>query len=224
VAPEEAGRAISPGVAAELTSIMEAVVERGTGSNSRVDGYAVAGKTGTAQKVVDGRYSDTDYNVSFVGFVPSGQPRFTIVVVVDSPRNVPKYGGTVAAPIFQKIASAALRHHGLTPSVDPSPPLLVARGNESRARLAAGPAPRPAIVEISSQSTGATSRFPDLRGLGARDALRVLSRLGLSADLRGDGVVVQQYPAVGGSVVAGEEATVWLRRQMPPAAENDAGP
>ena len=67
---------------------MEAVVERGTGT-VRADRRAtpIAGKTGTAQKLVNGRYSNTDYNVSFVGFVPSRKPVFTIVVVVDSPQQ-----------------------------------------------------------------------------------------------------------------------------------------
>src|SRR4029434_2807742 len=65
------GRGIDAGTAAEVTSIMEAVIERGTGKPAQIDGYTVAGKTGTAQKVEKGRYSNTDYNVSFVGFVPS---------------------------------------------------------------------------------------------------------------------------------------------------------
>ena len=68
-------------------------------------GYTVAGKTGTAKKLLNGSYrGHSDYNVSFVGFVPSRKPVFAIVVVVDSPHKVSPYGGVVAAPIFQKIA------------------------------------------------------------------------------------------------------------------------
>ena len=59
-----------------------------------------------AAKAVPGGYSTTDYNVSFVGFVPSREPMFTILVVIDTPTRVSAYGGTVAAPVFQKIASA----------------------------------------------------------------------------------------------------------------------
>ena len=102
-------RVINRETAADVAAMMEAVVERGTGSKSRVAGYSVAGKTGTAQKIINGRYSNTEYNVSFVGFVPVRQPAFTIVVVVDSPHGVPPYGGTVAAPIFSRIADAARR-------------------------------------------------------------------------------------------------------------------
>ena len=85
---------------------MEQVVERGTGKNARIDGFTVAGKTGTAQKVVNGQYSRSDYNASFVGFVPSRQPKFVIVVVIDSPhgRNSYFYGSTVAAPSFSESA------------------------------------------------------------------------------------------------------------------------
>ena len=67
--------------------MMEGVVERGTAKRARIAGYTIAGKTGTAAKVVNGRYSRSDYNVSFVGFVPSRAPLFTIIVVLDSPRG-----------------------------------------------------------------------------------------------------------------------------------------
>ena len=88
-------------------------------------GYTIAGKTGTASKLVNGRYSQTDYHASFVGFVPSRQPAFTILVVVDAPHAGSHYGGSVAAPIFQRIADAALRHAGVAPTINPLPPVLV---------------------------------------------------------------------------------------------------
>ena len=73
--------------------------------------------------MVNGAYSHSDYNVSFVGFVPSREPVFTIVVVVDSPKKVSAYGGVVAAPVFQRIADAALRLQGVPPSINPAPPV-----------------------------------------------------------------------------------------------------
>ncbi len=131
---------MSPDTAAQLTTMMEAVVERGTGKPAQIQGYTVAGKTGTASKVVAGRYSRSDYNASFVGFVPSRNPLFTIVVVVDSPRKVSAYGGVVAAPIFQRIAQASLRQYGVAPTIDAPPPLLVARRDDAREQPTAGPA------------------------------------------------------------------------------------
>ena len=112
VTPTDGTHVISARTAAELTSIMEDVVVRGTGTSARVEGFTVAGKTGTAQKLVAGHYSHTDYNVSFVGFVPSRKPTFTVVVVVDTPRAGQYFGGSVSAPIFQRIADASLRYLG----------------------------------------------------------------------------------------------------------------
>jgi membrane peptidoglycan carboxypeptidase len=214
------GRPISAEVAAELTDIMEAVVTDGTGKLSQVPGYTDAGKTGTAQKVVNRRYSNTDYNVSFVGFVPSRKPAFTIVVVVDSPHKVPPYGGSVSAPIFKKIAEAALRYEGVAPTVNPEPPILVARHDESHTEPTSGTVEPPAIVTIGGQG-GTTSTFPDLTGLSARDALLTLSRLGVTARLRGTGLVTSQQPAPGAPIDTDLTATVWLARVDPARAPSD---
>jgi cell division protein FtsI (penicillin-binding protein 3) len=207
------GRPISREVAAAVTEIMEGVVTEGTGRRSQVEGFTVAGKTGTAQKVVNRRYSNTDYNVSFVGFVPSRQPRFTIVVVVDTPRKVPPYGGTVAAPIFQRIAAAGLRQYGIAPSINAPPPILVARREIADA---AGPAlalaSDKAIVPLPGTTAGHDGLIPDLTGLSARDALRTLGQLGLTARLHGDGLVVAQRPAAGSPLDRGGAATLWLKR------------
>ena len=209
-------RAVSRGTAAVLTEIMEQVVERGTGTRARVPGFTVAGKTGTSQKIVDGRYSRSEYNASFVGFVPSRQPAFTIVVVIDSPhgKNL-YYGGSVSAPIFQRIADAALRHYGVPPSVNARPPVLVARRDVPRERPVSGPTEFPAIVTLAGGPTGSAPVFPDLRGLGARDALRVLARLGVTPRLHGAGVVVEQDPAAGSSIESRKVATLRLQRNAP---------
>ena len=208
-------RAVSAGTAALLTEIMEQVVERGTGTRAKVPGFTTAGKTGTSQKVVNGRYSTSDYNASFVGFIPSRQPVFAIVVVIDSPhgKNL-YYGGSVAAPIFQRIADAALRHQGVRPSINAAPPVLVARHEGPRERPTSGPAELPAIVTLSGGTTGSAAVFPDLRGLGARDALRLLARIGMTARLRGAGIVVEQDPAAGSPIERGAVATLRLDRDV----------
>ena len=221
-------RTVSPGTAATLTEIMEEVVERGTGTRAQIPGFTVAGKTGTAQKVVNGQYSRSDYNASFVGFVPSREPAFAIVVVIDSPhgRNL-YYGGSVAAPIFQRIADAALRHQGVPPSINPSPPVLVARRDEARERPDLGTGGAAGHRRRSpATATGSTALFPDLRGLGARDALRMLARLGLTARLQGAGVVVEQEPGGGQPDRARRrrhaQARSRHRRRRPGAATGDA--
>jgi cell division protein FtsI (penicillin-binding protein 3) len=228
------GRVISPEVAAEITGIMEAVVTDGTGSKSQIDGYTVAGKTGTASKVVNGRYSTSDYNVSFVGFVPSRQPQFTIVVVVDSPHKQSPYGGTVAAPIFQRIAKAALRQYGIAPSVNAPPPLLVARHEQNPEQTASlelpsasrsNGSPGKAIVTFANAVPGKSELFPDLAGLSAREALRALAQLGVNARLNGTGIVVAQRPEAGVPIERGASATLWLQRRpaIVPASNSGAG-
>jgi cell division protein FtsI (penicillin-binding protein 3) len=203
--------------------MMEGVVERGTAKRAQIAGYTIAGKTGTASKVVGGRYSRSDYNVSFVGFVPSRSPQFTIVVVVDSPKKVSAFGGVVAAPIFQRIADAALRREGVPPSLNAAPPLLVAR-HEASETSTAGLAALPAVVTLAGTSPESASLFPDLRGLSARDAARSLARLGLGATLHGVGLVIAQRPDPGTPIERGASGTLWLERQVFPRLVSDTAP
>ena len=79
-----------------------------------VDGYKVAGKTGTAQKPVKGHYSETDYMASFVGFMPADNPEFGMIVVIDEPQPL-HTGGIVSAPVFGEVAEQAARYLGLLP-------------------------------------------------------------------------------------------------------------
>jgi len=212
-------RTVSSDTAAVLTEIMEQVVERGTGTRARVAGFTAAGKTGTSQKIVDGRYSRSEYTASFVGFIPSRRPVFTIVVVIDSPhgKNL-YYGGSVAGPIFRRIADAGLRHYGVPPSINPAPPVLVAQREVPRERPVSGPIEFPAIVTLASGTTGSAAVFPDLRGLGARDAVQVLAGLGVTPRLHGAGIVVEQDPAAGSSIESGDVATLRLERTVAAAA------
>jgi cell division protein FtsI (penicillin-binding protein 3) len=206
------GRTVSAGVATELTAIMEGVVERGTAKSAQIPGYTIAGKTGTAAKVVNGGYSSSDYNVSFVGFVPSRDPVFTIIVVIDSPHKVSPYGGTVAAPVFQKIAQAALRYRGVPPSLNRPPPVVIARADEVHEQPVSGPA-ESSVVALADTLSETPAAIPDLTGMNVRDAVRTLVRLGLSPRINGSGFVVNQRPAPGSALTLSETATLWLERR-----------
>src|SRR4029079_9383568 len=111
VAPKVLRRTISADTAATLTGIMEGVVgdAHGTAKAARIPGYTIAGKTGTAAKLVNGHYSTAEYNASFVGFVPSRNPVVATIVVTDSPRTYPNTGGYVSAPVFKRIGEANLQ-------------------------------------------------------------------------------------------------------------------
>jgi cell division protein FtsI (penicillin-binding protein 3) len=205
-------RAISPSTAAVLTRIMEGVVEDGgTATRASLDGYTVAGKTGTAQKLVNGRYSRTDYNTSFVGFVPSRKPVFTIVVVVDTPR-VYRYGGLVAAPIFKRIAEAALRHHAVPPTINAPPPVLVAKA--AAAPQVPARTTLPASTVLPAVGAGSSRDVvPDLRGMSAREAIAALARIGMTARMHGTGIVFDQRPEPGWPAEGRSTLELWLDRQ-----------
>jgi cell division protein FtsI/penicillin-binding protein 2 len=220
-------RAILPATAVELTEIMTAVAERGTARRARVTGYAVAGKTGTAEKLIDGRYSNQDHNASFVGFAPADAPRFVMLVMVDTPRHAmingvwqkPYTGGAVAAPIFQRIADAALRYLKVPRRSDPLRPVHVARSpasGEARLQPVALSA-TPAAPRGSTETGGgivmrSNGSMPDLLGLSARQAVRALGDVGIRGELVGDGTVVRHVPAAGEPMEPGAKATVWLQR------------
>jgi cell division protein FtsI (penicillin-binding protein 3) len=219
VPPKVLRRTISEETAAELTAIMEGVVERGTGKSAQIQGYTIAGKTGTASQLVNRQYSKSDYFASFVGFVPSRKPAFTIIVVIDMARvncGTCYYGGVVAAPIFQRISEAALRHQGIGPSLNaPSPVLLARRDVTAEGQptpVGASPVVRAAIEPAQ------VGLMPDLRGVSAREALRVLSRIGIDARLDGDGFVLKQSIEAGVTLVPGETCVLTLgRRPVVPA-------
>lgn len=118
----KATRVISEQVAAQLQGMLEGVTnEGGTAVSAAIPGYRVAGKTGTARRVVDGRY-DGSYTASFVGFAPADAPRLAISVSVQAPRNG-YYGGAVAGPVFRDIMSFSLRTLGVPPTGAASPVL-----------------------------------------------------------------------------------------------------
>ncbi len=102
-------RVLSPETARTLTSLLEGVVERGTGKNARIPGYRVAGKTGTAQQVKEGQpgYDPNRYIASFVGFLPVERPELLCLVAIDSPKNI-HWASLVAAPVFTRIVQRIL--------------------------------------------------------------------------------------------------------------------
>ncbi len=114
--PEPRGRRIlSPAVASELRGMLRGVfADGGTASGAAVPGWDLAGKTGTANVVVNGQYSNTDYIASFIGMVPTRNPRLVVAVVVNEPQGS-IFGGSVAAPAFQKIVGWAVPYLGISP-------------------------------------------------------------------------------------------------------------
>lgn len=113
--PKPLGRTITASTASTVRGLLRRVTESGgTGRRARVAGYGVAGKTGTAQKPVNGGYSDTAHMASFVGFLPADAPEIGIIVVVDEPQPL-HTGGVVAGPVFGRIATETVRCLNIPP-------------------------------------------------------------------------------------------------------------
>jgi len=187
-------RVMKPETARLVTSMLEQVVEQGgTGTKAQIAGVRVAGKTGTSQKVEPGtgRYSADARVASFVGFLPADAPRFVIMVMVDEPQTS-KYGGMVAAPIFQAIGVAALERLGMIPS-QPQPFV-----QEASMGITAPEAP---IVPLG---------VPSFLGLSKRLAVERARDLGWMVQVTGEGYVQSQVPAPGAAAAPGKELVLSL--------------
>jgi cell division protein FtsI/penicillin-binding protein 2 len=117
--PTQVRRVVTSDTAKQMVRIMRTAVEEGTGGQAAMEEFAVAGKTGTAKKVVDRKYSSTHYYASFVGFLPADNPELVIMVNADEPTTKGKsyYGGKACAPVFHQIATATASYLGLRPSL-----------------------------------------------------------------------------------------------------------
>ena len=198
-------QAISPTTARTLTNLMMGVVESGTGHFAAIPGYAVAGKTGTAQKLDPStkRYSHAPGVLSFVGFAPADEPRFVMLVALDEPRNE-KWGSEAAAPIFSAIGREILRYLEVPPR--DAQPVQIVTGPP------AGPAPAPRVrlVSIAEAQPDGTRHMPDLGGKTLRQALEALEPLRVDVRLAGQGRVVRQLPAAGDPLEPGAVARLTL--------------
>jgi cell division protein FtsI (penicillin-binding protein 3) len=202
--PTPVARPISAETAQIVRDQMVLVTEDGgTGTRARVAGYKVGGKTGTAQKVKGGRYSEARIS-SFVGFIPADDPVLTIVVIVDEPTQGSKYGGIAAAPAWSQIAEQSLRYLG----VQPNPELLAeAKPAKPKALVAAPPTTTPA-EPLHLAWDGGGWNMPDLKGRPMREVLAGLQGSGLRLDLHGSGRAVSQQPPVGARIPPGSEISV----------------
>jgi cell division protein FtsI (penicillin-binding protein 3) len=105
-----ARQVISPEIAQQVRDMLERVIQPGgTGTRAKVEGYRVAGKTGTVRKAIDGGYNEDHYLSVFAGMAPASRPRLAMVVMVDRPDDGEYYGGLIAAPVFSRVMQGALR-------------------------------------------------------------------------------------------------------------------
>jgi cell division protein FtsI (penicillin-binding protein 3) len=237
VSVAEPVRVVSEQTARSISNILVGVVERGTGLKAAIPGFAVAGKTGTAQKAGVGGYIAGRHVPNFAGFAPAEHPRCVAVAVIEEPQGR-YYAADVAAPLFQRVVSQALgilrvapREQQVPASVlaeaAPPPPVAYAEGVvpvSRRSGAAAFPAAaaRAAAVSADSLAPAAPSdRTPSVLGMSARQALALFARAGALARIQGTGFVVSQDPPAGTPLRAGDVHTLILDDRAP-AASGDA--
>ncbi|MFN2596548.1 MAG: penicillin-binding transpeptidase domain-containing protein, partial [Pyrinomonadaceae bacterium] len=225
-----------------IRSMLEQVTVDGTAKAAKLDGYTVAGKTGTAQKIdpKTHAYSKTKYVASFVGFAPVENPAVVIIVVLDEPGTA-IYGGTVAAPVFKRIAEQVLPYLGVAPDQSLMPHTSsdageiaaldhaakmnasVAESGSKSSEDKVAPASLPLVVEgvqgrgeikevVYAVAAERALLMPDVRGRSVRDAARICAKLGLDLEALGDGRAVAQTPAAGAAVEAGQKVRIEFAR------------
>ncbi len=207
-------RVISEDTANQLKTILENVVNQGSGVEAKVEGVRIAGKTGTAQKSEPGfeGYRPGVYVSSFAGFWPSDTPMYAMVIVLDEPQRA-YWGSQSAAPIFSRIVS---RIAGF-PS-EPGFPRKEENENDIESQVLFSNYFDNHQIELepeeeSSSIYDSPYHVPQLKGLSVREALRRLSSLGIEGRIEGRGIVVEQNPKPGEKVIAG--MVCYLRCQEP---------
>jgi len=204
--PQAMRRVISPETARKVSKMMETVTgEGGTGTKAAVDGYRVAGKTGTAQKVdpVTRTYSPTKRIGSFVGFVPADNPKLTIAVIIDEPQGI-KYGGVVAAPAFKGIAQNTLAYLKITPNM---PTNKTPKPVEAKNTPVAEPETDSEDNFDESSNDGAV--MPNFRGMSMRNVMQVMEKRGINIRLIGSGRATEQNPPPGHAIKG--TGAVWIK-------------
>lgn len=161
--PVEVRQVISQNTAKLLSTLMIGVVETGTATDAKIDGVKIAGKTGTAQRVVDGKHSSGSHTGSFVGFFPADNPQFLITVILDDPKNGQFYGGKIAAPVFKRIAEKII---GFSGNLNLNEPKFESKSNGE-------------IVNVSNNSVV----IPNLVNLKLDDAKDILRDLKLNCEV-----------------------------------------
>lgn len=201
-APQVMGRAMEPEVAHQMNLLLRNVVngDDGTAHKAQVDGFTVAGKTGTAQMVnpVTHGYFQNRHVSSFVGFLPADDPKLLILVVLYDVGHG-HFGGLVAAPVFSEIASGALRDLDVAskePDYDSASLLsidqIIATPHKKNIDPLASIDPG---VDYDAVLDGKAT--PDFRGASLRHALDIARRLGVNIEVAGQGYVASQEPAAG---------------------------
>lgn len=201
--PKEIRRVISQETSKIMRNLLTGVVEKGTGKKAHSELISIGGKTGTSQKLVDGKYSRAHYNSSFVGFFPADNPKVAMLILVNSP-DVGKYGGLVAAPIFKNIAERIVSNHldFFENNIPDERILEIKYATSQRQRDSAYDNLR--IIEVNDAVLNSHNRMPDLTNVTVRDAITILTQIGVKYKVNGSGIILSQSISAGKKLTGNE--------------------
>ncbi|HQE05858.1 MAG: stage V sporulation protein D [Tepidanaerobacteraceae bacterium] len=234
--PAPLRQVVSYETAQEMKKILESVVTNGTGGRGKVEGFRVAGKTGTAEK-----YSPGKYVVSYMGFAPVDDPKLAILVIIDEPTGGLIYGGTIAGPVFQKVMADSLNYLGIEPNieqveerehvavpdlrnlyVEDARKILMQNGLsvriEGEGYVVTEQVPMPGaevkkntvvLLKLSDSRTNKDPvTVPDLTGRTIKEATDIIHAIGLNIEIEGSGYAVKQNPPAEAEVGLGTTVKV----------------
>ncbi len=190
--PKEVRRVISEETSKVMRNLLAGVVKNGTGKKAFSELIQVGGKTGTSQKLVNGKYSKSEYNSSFIGFFPVEDPQVVCLIFINSP-DQGKYGGLVAAPIFKNVAERLVTtdtdkfQQYLNPELLRNLKFVEEQNfNEKNSKS------ETTSVELKKISLSDNNIMPDLKNCSVKDAIFILTKLGIKYKINGSGIIVSQ--------------------------------
>jgi cell division protein FtsI (penicillin-binding protein 3) len=181
--------------------------EGGTAPIARLAEYSAGGKTGTAQKVKDGRYAKGLYVSSFIGFAPQDDPKVVTLVVLDEPTRK-WYGGTVAGPVFREVTTHALRELGIAPDLKTKQALVQSEEDSQQMENSFEESRLPVLTTADQGWT-----MPDLGGRPLRDVVKIFGPSGIDLEMEGFGLVTTQSPKPGSLLMPDDTVRIALSTQ-----------
>ena len=216
----------SENVMDQLSQLLIKAVENGTGIEADIPGWQVAGKTGTAQKYIDGVYSHTKFVSNFVGYLPANNPQLLCVITLDEPQLGYHWGGTGAAPVFKRVMeriinlddSIKIPKNIIKDSITREPILVEKKFKKSNKILKNEPIllssvasePKSVPSSLKQQKTKTEIVIPNVRGMSLKKAITTLYNSGLESKFAGSGTVVWQSPKPGTVSTSGTICSIGL--------------
>src|SRR3989454_685073 len=211
--PEPVRRVVRPEIAAALRALLRGVVEGGTGAEAALVNFPVAAKTGTARRVVGGRYAPGQYTASFAALFPADRPQLVLVVKIDDPRKGSYFAAQTAAPVTRSMLEQALAARTVAldrARLSTAAPRAVAQPLDDDPGVVPyvvswpfRPDSSPALADVARRAV------PDVTGRPLREAVRALHRRGFRVALKGWGVAHHTWPAAGDSAAVGATVTLF---------------